>query len=44
MARSRLPFLSSDSDEALRFEAISTYKFDSRGRIYEHHVDKCVPL
>jgi hypothetical protein len=42
MARSRLPFLSSD-EPSLRFEAISTYRFDSRGRIFEHSVDRIIP-
>ena len=43
MARPRLPFLSPPGEEAQRFEAISTYKFDSRGRIYEHSVDQIIP-
>jgi hypothetical protein len=43
MARSRLPFVSS-SEPSMRFEAISTYKFDSRsGKIYEHSVDRIIP-
>jgi hypothetical protein len=51
-ARPRLPFLfggggeggsGSGSADAPRFEAISTYKFDSKGRIYEHAVDRIIP-
>jgi len=43
MARPRIPFLSGADEPSLRFEAISTYKFDSRGIIYEHSVDRIIP-
>jgi hypothetical protein len=42
MARPRVPFVS-DGELSLRFEAISTYKFDSRGLIYQHSVDQIIP-
>ncbi|KIZ03927.1 hypothetical protein MNEG_4027 [Monoraphidium neglectum] len=43
LATPRLPAFVAGS-EPMRFEAISTYKFDSRtGRIYEHSVDRLIP-
>ena len=34
---------SGDDDDTVRFEAVSTYRFDSSGRISEHWIDRVVP-
>jgi hypothetical protein len=43
VAHPRLSLFSAGDQEPTRTEAISTYWFDSKGRIYEHQVDRIIP-